>query len=261
MGEARTRRMGLPGQAANRAASRARAAVAVVGGGAAASTEGKARRDRAVGDNPASRGASRQRKAGRVSKGVTMVRKIAVTSALPYANGPIHMGHLVEYIQTDIWVRFQKLCGNRCLYFCADDTHGTAIMIRAKKEGITPQELINRVHAEHYRDFKAFSIEFDNYYTTHSEENRRFSEEIYSKLAARGSITKKDVEQAFCEKCGMFLPDRFIKGGCPRCKFMRCVRRDSPADGAYRPEVCQLRLTAREKKKHALLLQARGFRG
>jgi len=147
-----------------------------------------------------------------------MARNIAVTSALPYANGPIHMGHLVEYIQTDIWVRFQKLCGNRCLYFCADDTHGTAIMIRAKKEGITPEQLIDRVHTEHLRDFRAFDIQFDNYYSTHSEENRAFSEDIYAKLSARGSIAKRDVEQAFCEKCGMFLPDRFIKGGCPRCK-------------------------------------------
>jgi methionyl-tRNA synthetase len=147
-----------------------------------------------------------------------MARNIAVTSALPYANGPIHMGHLVEYIQTDIWVRFQKLCGNRCLYFCADDTHGTAIMIRAKKEGITPEELINRVHAEHHRDFKAFDIEFDNYYSTHSEENRRFSELIYNRCKDRGSITRRQVEQAYCENCKMFLPDRFIKGGCPRCK-------------------------------------------
>lgn len=145
-------------------------------------------------------------------------RNITVTSALPYANGPIHMGHLVEYIQTDIWVRFQKLCANRCLYFCADDTHGTAIMIRAKKEGITPQELIDRVHAEHYRDFKAFEIEFDNYYTTHSDENRKFSEQIYTRLKDRGSIAKREVEQAYCENCKMFLPDRFIKGGCPRCK-------------------------------------------
>jgi methionyl-tRNA synthetase len=145
-------------------------------------------------------------------------RNIALTSALPYANGPIHMGHLVEYIQTDIWVRFQKLCGNRCLYFCADDTHGTAIMIRAKREGITPEELINRVHAEHYRDFKAFGIEFDNYYSTHSEENRRFSELIYNRCKERGSIARREVEQAYCENCKMFLPDRFIKGGCPRCK-------------------------------------------
>jgi methionyl-tRNA synthetase len=147
-----------------------------------------------------------------------MARNIAVTSALPYANGPIHMGHLVEYIQTDIWVRFQKLCGNRCLYFCADDTHGTAIMIRAAKEGITPEELIARVHAEHLRDFTAFGIEFDNYYSTHSEENRRFSELIYRRLLERGSISRREVEQAYCQSCRMFLPDRFIKGGCPRCK-------------------------------------------
>jgi methionyl-tRNA synthetase len=147
-----------------------------------------------------------------------MARNIALTSALPYANGPIHMGHLVEYIQTDIWVRFQKLCGNKCLYFCADDTHGTAIMIRAKREGITPEELIARVHDEHHRDFKAFSVEFDNYYSTHSPENRAFSELIYNRCKERGSISRREVEQAYCENCKMFLPDRFIKGGCPRCK-------------------------------------------
>ena len=147
-----------------------------------------------------------------------MSRKIVVTSALPYANGPIHIGHLVEYLQTDIWVRFQKLQGNECLYFCADDTHGTPVMIRAKSEGITPEELIDRVQAEHMRDFDGFGIEFDNYYTTHSEENREFSELMYKHAVDNGSIAKKDIEQAYCPQCDMWLPDRYIRGKCPRCK-------------------------------------------
>jgi methionyl-tRNA synthetase len=147
-----------------------------------------------------------------------MPRKIVVTSALPYANGPIHIGHLVEYLQTDIWVRFQKMSGNHCLYFCADDTHGTAIMISAKNKGITPEQLIDGVHKEHYNDFKRFLIEFDNYYSTHSPENRNFSELIFSRLNAAGSITKKNIDQAWCPKCNMALPDRFIRGTCPKCK-------------------------------------------
>lgn len=147
-----------------------------------------------------------------------MARKIVVTSALPYANGPIHIGHLVEYLQTDIWVRFQKLCGNECFYFCADDTHGTPIMIRARAEGISPEELIGRVHGEHLGDFEGFQIAFDNYYSTHSEENRQFSELLYTKALENGSIIKREVEQAYCEQCDMWLPDRYIRGVCPRCK-------------------------------------------
>jgi methionyl-tRNA synthetase len=147
-----------------------------------------------------------------------MTRKILVTSALPYANGPIHIGHLVEYIQTDIWVRFQKLCGNTCYYFCADDTHGTPIMIRAKSEGITPEQLIERMGVQHLRDFTGFNIEFDNYYTTHSPENRQFSETIYQRAAAAGSIVEKKILQAYDEQEKMWLPDRYIKGTCPRCK-------------------------------------------
>lgn len=146
-----------------------------------------------------------------------MPRQIFVTSALPYANGPIHIGHLVEYIQTDIWVRFQKLCGNRCLYFCADDTHGTAIMLSARNQGITPEELIEKVHAEHHHDFQSFHIEFDNYYTTHSPENKELCERIFNKLSDIGSITKRRIEQAYCDNCKMFLPDRYIRGECPRC--------------------------------------------
>jgi methionyl-tRNA synthetase len=147
-----------------------------------------------------------------------MTRKILVTSALPYANGPIHIGHLVEYIQTDIWVRFQKLCGNSCHYFCADDTHGTPIMIRAKSEGITPEQLIGRMGIQHLKDFTEFHIAFDNYYTTHSPENRQFSEMIYQKAEAASSIVEKKILQAYDEQEKMWLPDRFIKGACPRCK-------------------------------------------
>ena len=147
-----------------------------------------------------------------------MSRKIVVTSALPYANNSIHIGHMVEYLQTDIWVRFQKLCGNECLYFCADDTHGTPIMIRARDEGITPEELIAGVQVEHERDFAGFGIEFDNYYTTHSEENRLFSEKLYNSAVDNGSIIKKNIEQSYCSHCDMWLPDRYIVGSCPRCK-------------------------------------------
>jgi methionyl-tRNA synthetase len=147
-----------------------------------------------------------------------MERRILVTAALPYANGPIHIGHLVEYIQADIWVRFQKLCGNQCLYFCADDTHGTAIMIKARQENIPPEQLIAQVHREHVRDFADFHIEFDNYYSTHSPENRSFSELVFARALEKGSIVKRQVEQAWCESCRMWLPDRYIRGICPRCK-------------------------------------------
>ncbi len=147
-----------------------------------------------------------------------MPRKIIVTSALPYANGPIHIGHLVEYLQTDIWVRFHKMCGNQCLYFCADDAHGTPIMISARAAGITPEELIERVHKEHKADFDGFLVEFDNYYSTHSPENKYFSELIFGRLKQAGSIVEKTIEQTYCENCKMFLPDRYIRGTCPRCK-------------------------------------------
>jgi len=147
-----------------------------------------------------------------------MPRKIVVTSALPYANGPIHIGHLVEYLQTDIWVRFQKMCGNECLYFCADDTHGTPIMISARAAGISPERLIEQMHKEHKTDFDRFYIEFDNYYSTHSPENKYFSELIFNRLNETGSIVTRDVEQTYCENCKMSLPDRFVRGICPRCK-------------------------------------------
>jgi len=147
-----------------------------------------------------------------------MPRKIVVTSALPYANGPIHIGHLVEYLQTDIWVRFQKMCGNECLYFCADDTHGTPIMISARAAGISPEQLIEQMHKEHKADFDRFHIEFDNYYSTHSPENKYFSELIFNRLNKAGSIVTREVEQTYCENCKMSLPDRFVRGTCPKCK-------------------------------------------
>jgi methionyl-tRNA synthetase len=144
-------------------------------------------------------------------------RKILVTSALPYANGPIHLGHLVEYIQTDIWVRFQKMRGHVCHYVCADDTHGTPIMLRAEADGISPEELIERVHREHVEDFGRFFIEFDNYYSTNSQENRELSQDLYLRLKAAGLIEVRTIEQLYDPVKEMFLPDRFIKGECPRC--------------------------------------------
>ncbi len=147
-----------------------------------------------------------------------MPRKIVVTSALPYANGPIHIGHLVEYLQTDIWVRFQKMCGNECFYFWADDTHGTPIMISARAAGISPEQLIGEMHKEHKKDFGDFYIEYDNFYSTHSPENKYFSELIFDRLNNAGSIVTKEVEQTYCENCKMSLPDRYVRGVCPRCK-------------------------------------------
>ncbi|MBL8483029.1 MAG: class I tRNA ligase family protein, partial [Rhodocyclaceae bacterium] len=144
-------------------------------------------------------------------------RRILVTSALPYANGAIHLGHLVEYIQTDIWVRFQKMRGHECWYVCADDTHGTPIMLRAEKEGITPEALIARVWQEHRRDFAGFGVAFDNYHSTNADENRAYCEDIYAKLKAAGLIEARDIEQYFDPVKQMFLPDRYIKGECPKC--------------------------------------------
>ncbi|NLX97749.1 MAG: methionine--tRNA ligase [Rhodopirellula sp.] len=145
-------------------------------------------------------------------------RRILVTSALPYANGHIHLGHLVEYLQTDIWVRFQKLRGNRCIYLCADDTHGTAVMISARKEGISEEELIGRMQKAHLEDFSGFDIEFDNYGSTHSEENRELCAEFWSALRKADLIVEKEVTQLFDPVAGTFLADRFVKGACPFCK-------------------------------------------
>jgi len=144
-------------------------------------------------------------------------RQILVTSALPYANGPIHIGHMLEYVQTDIWVRFQKLRGHECIYVCADDAHGTPIMLRAQAEGISPETLIERMQKEHLQDFTDFGVAFDNFHSTHSPENRYFSEYIYTRLRDAGHIRKRVISQAFDPKAEMFLPDRFIKGECPNC--------------------------------------------
>ncbi|HNQ05436.1 MAG TPA: methionine--tRNA ligase [Thiobacillaceae bacterium] len=146
-----------------------------------------------------------------------MPRQILVTSALPYANGSIHLGHLVEYIQTDIWARFQRMRGHSCIYCCADDTHGTPIMLRAEKEGITPEALIERVWHEHKRDFDGFHIAFDNYHSTHTPETRHYADTIYTRLRDAGLIEVRAVEQFFDPVKQMFLPDRFVKGECPRC--------------------------------------------
>ncbi|MBK9160995.1 MAG: methionine--tRNA ligase [Nitrosomonadales bacterium] len=146
-----------------------------------------------------------------------MSRKILVTSALPYANGSIHLGHLVEYIQTDIWVRFQKMRGNECHYVCADDTHGTPIMLRAEKEGVTPEQLIARVWQEHFDDFAAFHVQFDNYGSTHSAETKEYAQGIYRTLKANGLIDVRSIEQYYDPVKNLFLPDRFIKGECPKC--------------------------------------------
>lgn len=148
----------------------------------------------------------------------TAPRKILVTSALPYANGDIHLGHLLEYIQTDIWVRFQKSRGHECHYVCADDAHGTAIMLRAEQEGITSEALIERVSRDHQADFSRFGVAFDNYHSTHSAENRHFSELIYTRLRDKGHIATRDIEQMYDPAKGLFLADRFIKGSCPTCK-------------------------------------------
>ena len=145
------------------------------------------------------------------------MRTILVTSALPYANGPLHLGHLVEYIQTDIWVRFQRMRGNDCRYVCADDAHGTPIMLRARAEGVSPADLIERMNREHQRDFAGFDIGFDHYHSTHSPENRQLSELIYTRNHDRGHITRRSIRQAYDPEKQMFLPDRFVKGECPRC--------------------------------------------
>ncbi|MEO3680550.1 methionine--tRNA ligase [Rheinheimera sp. FR7-31] len=144
-------------------------------------------------------------------------RKILVTSALPYANGPIHLGHLLEYIQTDIWARFQKARGHQCYYVCADDAHGTPIMLKAQEQGITPEQMIAKTNIEHQADFAGFAIGFDNYYSTHSEENRQFASQIYNKLNEGGYIKRKTISQLFDPDKQMFLPDRFVKGDCPKC--------------------------------------------
>jgi methionyl-tRNA synthetase len=147
-----------------------------------------------------------------------MSRRILVTSALPYANGPLHLGHIIEAVQTDVWVRFQKLRGHECRYVCAEDTHGTPIMIKAQAEGITPEALIARVAAEHRADYQGFLIGHDSFHSTHSPENRHFTDLMFGRLRAAGHISQRSVRQAYDEQAGMFLPDRFVRGTCPRCK-------------------------------------------
>ncbi len=167
-------------------------------------------------------------------------RKLLVTSALPYANGPIHIGHLVEYLQTDIWVRFQKSIGNDCIYICASDAHGTPIMLRARKEGIDPEELVERYRAEHQRDFSSFHIQFDNYHSTHTEENRELVEQIFARLVENDLIETRTIQQAYDEEAGMFLPDRFLRGTCPRC--------DAPDQYGDNCEVCGATYPSNELK-------------
>lgn len=147
-----------------------------------------------------------------------MSRKIVITSALPYANGYIHLGHLVEYLQTDFWSRFQNMRGHECLYICADDTHGTPIMVRARELGIQPEDLISRSHQEHLSDFQDFQISFAQYGSTNSPENRELCEEFYAKMSAKGHIHTKEIQQLYCDHDKMFLPDRFVKGTCPKCQ-------------------------------------------
>ena len=148
---------------------------------------------------------------------MTEARKILVTSALPYANGSIHLGHMLEYVQTDMWVRYQKLRGNQAIYVCADDAHGSAIMLRAEKDGITPEQLIANVQAEHTADFADFGVDFDNYHSTHSEENRELCASIYLALRDKCHIATRAVTKYLDPEKGMFLADRFIKGTCPKC--------------------------------------------
>ncbi|MFN8944685.1 MAG: methionine--tRNA ligase, partial [Pseudobdellovibrionaceae bacterium] len=145
------------------------------------------------------------------------VKKILVTSALPYANGEIHIGHLVEYLQSDFFVRFQKMLGHDCYYVCGDDTHGTPIMVRARENGITPEALIAKSFEEHFKDFTDYEIKFDQYSSTHSGENKELCEEIYAKMKAKGFIDRRPIKQLYCNHDKMFLPDRFVKGTCPNC--------------------------------------------
>ena len=152
-----------------------------------------------------------------MDKPTNKLRKILVTQALPYANAPLHLGHILEAVQTDIWTRFQNLNGNECLFFCADDTHGTPVMLKAKEMNITPEELINDVYKDHKKTYDLYGINFTNFYSTHSDENKKFSEEIYIEAKKNNLITKEIVKQLFDEKEQMFLSDRFVKGSCPKC--------------------------------------------
>ena len=195
-------------------------------------------------------------------------KKILVTAALPYANGHIHIGHLVEYIQTDIWVRFQKLTGRKCIFICADDTHGTAIMIRARQEGRTEQELIAQMQAAHEKDFAGFGIQFDHYGSTNSQENYQLCKEIWGKLRSAGLIREDDVEQLFDPQVGTFLADRFVKGTCPECKSpgeygdncSKCSATYSPTDLIDPVSTLSGATPIKKTAKH-LFVQIEQFRG
>jgi len=195
-------------------------------------------------------------------------KKILVTAALPYANGHIHIGHLVEYIQTDIWVRFQKLTGRKCIFICADDTHGTAIMIRARQEGRTEQELIAQMQAAHEKDFAGFGIQFDHYGSTNSQENNELCKEIWGKLRSAGLIREDDVEQLYDPQVGTFLADRFVKGTCPECKSpgeygdncSKCSATYSPTDLIDPVSTLSGATPIKKTAKH-LFVQIEQFRG
>ena len=197
---------------------------------------------------------------------VFMPRKILVTSALPYANGALHLGHIIEAVQTDIWVRFQRMQGHDCIYVCAEDTHGTPVMIKAQAEGITPEELITRMAAEHRADYEGFLIGHDHFHSTHSPENKAITAELYGKLKAAGHITTRSVRQAYDEKAGMFLPDRYVKGECPVCHTAdqygdsceNCGSTYTP-DKLINPVSTHQRHAAGVARVRALLLQARRF--
>ncbi|MEJ2088448.1 MAG: class I tRNA ligase family protein, partial [Gammaproteobacteria bacterium] len=169
-----------------------------------------------------------------------MSRRILVTSALPYVNGSIHLGHLLEHIQTDIWVRFQRMRGHEVIYVCADDTHGTATMLMAEERGTTPEELIETIRVEHAADFQGFLVSHDNYHSTHSEENRRYSELIFSRLNDAGLIFTDEVSQLYDPERQLFLADRFVRGECPNCGAL-----DQPGDNC---DVCSATYDATELK-------------
>ncbi len=152
------------------------------------------------------------------------MRRILVTHALPYANGSLHLGHMIEAVQTDVWVRFQRLRGHDCLFVCAEDSHGTPIMIRAQQQGQSPEQLIAAMAAEHQRDYRELLVAHDQFHSTHSEENRRLTIELYERLRAAGLITSRPVRQAYDEQARMFLPDRYVRGTCPRLQEPRPVR-------------------------------------
>lgn len=144
-------------------------------------------------------------------------RKIVITAALPYANGPVHIGHLVEHCMVDFWARFQRMRGHDCYFICADDTHGTPVMVNARKQGVTPEQLVETARVEHVRDLNGFEILYDNYGSTNSASNKKISDRIFLALKDKGHIETKTLQQAYCEHDKMFLPDRFVKGTCPRC--------------------------------------------